>query len=47
MQASSVARGMMARLGIRSYPISLTFELTWLCISRARTATGIRRCGTR
>ena len=31
MQASSVARGMMARLGIRSYPISLTFELTWLC----------------
>ena len=31
MQASSVARGMIARLGIRSYPISLTFELTWLC----------------
>ena len=30
MQASSVARGDQ-RLGIRSYPISLTFELTWLC----------------
>jgi MoaA/NifB/PqqE/SkfB family radical SAM enzyme len=23
--------GVIARLGIRSYPISLTFELTWLC----------------
>jgi len=31
MQASSVARGVIARLGIRSYPISLLFELTWLC----------------
>jgi MoaA/NifB/PqqE/SkfB family radical SAM enzyme len=31
MQASAVARGVIARLGLRSYPISLTFELTWLC----------------
>jgi hypothetical protein len=31
MQASAIARGAISRLGIRSYPISLTFELTWLC----------------
>jgi len=28
---SVIARGAIARLGMRSYPLSLTFEVTWLC----------------
>jgi MoaA/NifB/PqqE/SkfB family radical SAM enzyme len=31
MQASSVARGALARLGMQAYPLSLTCELTWRC----------------
>jgi MoaA/NifB/PqqE/SkfB family radical SAM enzyme len=31
MRPSIVARGMVARAGIKPYPLSLTFELTWLC----------------
>jgi MoaA/NifB/PqqE/SkfB family radical SAM enzyme len=31
MHPSIIARGAIARLGLRSYPLGLTFELTWLC----------------
>lgn len=31
MQTSVIGRGMIARLGLRPYPLGLTYELTWLC----------------
>src|SRR5215469_5680299 len=31
MHPSMMIRGMIARLGIRPYPLSLTYEVTWLC----------------
>jgi len=31
MHPSIIARGMIARLGIRPYPLSLSFEVTWRC----------------
>ena len=31
MHPSMMIRGMIARSGIRSYPLSLTYEVTWLC----------------
>ena len=31
MRASVLARGAIARLGIRSYPLGLTYEMSWLC----------------
>jgi MoaA/NifB/PqqE/SkfB family radical SAM enzyme len=31
MQASTIFRGALARFGVRAYPLSLSFELTWLC----------------
>jgi MoaA/NifB/PqqE/SkfB family radical SAM enzyme len=31
MQASVVARGALARFGVKSYPLGLTFEVSWLC----------------
>lgn len=31
MHPSMIIRGMIARLGIRPYPLSLTYEVTWLC----------------
>jgi hypothetical protein len=31
MHPSIVVRGAIARLGLRRYPIGLTYELTWLC----------------
>lgn len=31
MRLSIIARGAIARLGLRPYPLGLTFELTWLC----------------
>ncbi len=31
MHPSIIARGAIARLGIRPYPLSLSFEVTWLC----------------
>src|SRR5215510_2372741 len=31
MHPSMMIRGMIARLGIRPYPLSLSYEVTWLC----------------
>jgi len=31
MDASIISRGALARLGLRAYPLGLTYELTWLC----------------
>src|SRR5215510_9721911 len=31
MHRSMILRGMIARLGIRPYPIALTYEVTWRC----------------
>jgi MoaA/NifB/PqqE/SkfB family radical SAM enzyme len=31
MHPSIIARGMIARLGIRPYPLSLSYEVTWRC----------------
>ncbi len=31
MHSSVIARGLVARLGLRSYPLGLTYELSWLC----------------
>jgi MoaA/NifB/PqqE/SkfB family radical SAM enzyme len=31
MHPSMMIRGMIARLGIRPFPLSLTYEVTWLC----------------
>jgi MoaA/NifB/PqqE/SkfB family radical SAM enzyme len=31
MHPSTIARGMIARLGIRPYPLSLSYEVTWRC----------------
>ena len=31
MRASTVVRGAIARFGIRPYPITVDYELTWRC----------------
>ena len=31
MQASVIARGALARFGVKPYPLGLTYEVTWLC----------------
>src|SRR6266403_1510273 len=31
MRASVIARGALARFGVKPYPLGLTFEVTWLC----------------
>jgi MoaA/NifB/PqqE/SkfB family radical SAM enzyme len=31
MQASVIARGALARFGIKPYPLGLTYEVSWLC----------------
>src|SRR5579864_9213843 len=31
MPASVIARGLIARLGIKPYPLSLTYEVSWRC----------------
>src|SRR5437879_6300462 len=31
VQSSVVMKGALARLGVRAFPLGLTYELTWLC----------------
>jgi len=31
VDASVIARGAIARLGLKPYPLGVTYELTWLC----------------
>ena len=41
-----VLRGAIARAGVRPFPLSLTYEVTWLCTYPAVIATVIHPCAT-
>jgi hypothetical protein len=45
MHHSMIFRGAIARLGIRPYPLSLSYELTWRCNLESGIATGTPQWG--